>query len=118
MSVMTPEVGADLDVLTWGNDRLLVHVSTAPDDAPRLLGLTLPGDPTPAVRRSALPVVELSLVDEGRVGTSGKRHVDGAVSHRLRLVAQEKGEGQVPGALPGTHGPWWRLDTRDALSGI
>lgn len=130
MSVMTPEIGADLELLTWGNTHLRVHVSTAPDDAPRLLGLSLPGDPAPAVRRSALPVVELSVVDEGRVGTSGKRHVDGAVSHRLRLVGQEQGDGPVPGATSGpgtrpgpgttasTQGPWWTLQMRDHLSGI
>lgn len=115
---MTPEVGVDLERLTWGNARLTVHLSTAPDDAPRLLGLTLPGDEAPTVRRSALPVVEVALVDEGRVGTSGKRHVDGAVSHRLRLTSHETGDGQVPGAQAGTLGPWWTLEMHDQLSGI
>src|SRR5699024_9202508 len=41
-------------------------------------------------RPAALPVLEVSEVGSGRAGTSGKRHVDGALAQRLRLTDQHQ----------------------------
>ncbi|WP_251041722.1 glycoside hydrolase family 36 protein [Arthrobacter sp. ISL-30] len=117
---MTPEVGEGL-LSTWGNQHLSVHVSISPDDAPRIAGLTLPGDAEPALRRSALPLVDISLVGEGREGTSGKRHVDGAAAHRLRLAWDKQGNGLIPGERDGRghpSGPWWQLAMQDPATGL
>lgn len=118
---MTPEVGESLTMLEWGNAHLIVHISTAEDDAPRIIGLTLPGDPTPDIRRSALPLVDIALVGEGRNGTSGKRHVDGAAAHRLRVVDQRIGSGVIPGEVAGRGcpaGPWMQLVMKDPVTGL
>jgi alpha-galactosidase len=37
----------------------------------------------------ALPLVELQVAGHGRSGTAGKRHVDGAVSQRLRYLRHD-----------------------------
>lgn len=121
MTIMTPEVGTGLTTLSWGNEQLTVYVSVGPDDAPRLLGLALPGDPAPFVRRSALPLVDISLAGEGRIGTAGKRHIDGASSQRLRLIWDKQDDGAIPGhALTETRleGPWWQLATADTANGL
>lgn len=118
---MTPEVGDGLTTLTWGNAHLTVYLSTSPDDAPRLLGLALPGDAAPFVRRSALPLVDIALAGEGRMGTAGKRHVDGAASQRLRLTWDKQGNGSIPGEsrhASELSGPWWQICMTDPGSGL
>lgn len=118
---MTPEPGSGLTTLSWGNEQLTVYLSTGPDDAPRLLGLALPGDPAPFVRRSALPLVDVALAGEGRMGTAGKRHVDGAASQRLRLVWDKQGDGSIPGQVQDSGwltGPWWQIAMSDAVTGL
>jgi alpha-galactosidase len=75
-------------VFEWGNDALRLHIAHGEHLPPRLLALTLAGDPPPdldACLRSALPVVEVALAGSGRHGTSGKRHIDGLAAQRLRL---------------------------------
>ncbi|MEU1518285.1 glycoside hydrolase family 36 protein [Streptomyces sp. NPDC005811] len=42
-----------------------------------------------ALARRALPLVEMQTTDGGRLGTSGKRHVDGALSRALRCTGHE-----------------------------
>ncbi|UVJ41680.1 glycoside hydrolase family 36 protein [Arthrobacter sp. CJ23] len=118
---MTPEVGEGLTLLAWGNAHLAVHISAGPDDVPRIAGLALPGDPEPTLRRSALPLVDVALAGEGRMGTAGKRHVDGAAAHRLRLIREKHGNGPVPGEREGrapVSGPWWQLVMQDAQTGL
>src|SRR5699024_12654597 len=41
-------------------------------------------------RPAALPLLEAATSGGGREGTSGKRHVDGALAQRLRLVAHHE----------------------------
>ncbi|SDT06192.1 glycoside hydrolase family 36 protein [Actinoplanes derwentensis] len=75
--------------LTWGNDVLRLVIAHGPGTAPRLVALWHTGEPRPdpaGLRRSALPILEVALAGEGRSGTSGKRHVDGAAAQRMRLV--------------------------------
>ncbi|MFJ6853560.1 alpha-galactosidase [Streptomyces sp. NPDC091271] len=66
---------------TWGNAALTLHFSTDPDGPVRLTGVN--GTTT---GRAALPLVEIELAGHGRAGTSGTRHVDGAVSRRMRYT--------------------------------
>jgi alpha-galactosidase len=83
----------NVPVFQWGNDALRLHIAYGEELSPRLLGLTLPGDPAPdltACLQSALPVVELAVAGSGRHGTSGKRHIDGVVAQRLRLITWEE----------------------------
>lgn len=80
-------------VFQWGSGALTLHIAHGEHLSPRLLALTVPGDPAPeldACLRSALPVVELALVGDGRHGTSGKRHVDGLGAQRLRLITWQQ----------------------------
>ncbi|WP_277209352.1 glycoside hydrolase family 36 protein [Isoptericola croceus] len=90
MTVMLPGLVDDVEErLEWGNDVLRLTVDHGPGSAPRLTALWHVDEERPdadALRRSALPVLELALAGEGRQGTSGKRHVDGALAQRLRLV--------------------------------
>lgn len=82
-----PEAGEDS--LEWGNDVLRVHIAHGEATSPRLVALWHVDEGTPdldVLRPSALPVLEAALVGEGRAGTSGKRHVDGALAQRMRLV--------------------------------
>ncbi|WP_202919140.1 glycoside hydrolase family 36 protein [Saccharothrix deserti] len=81
----------------WGSDEVRLHFAHGPETPPRLLAVTpadrepddrAPDDPA-ALWRSALPVVELALAGDGRHGTAGKRHVDGAAAQRLRLVSKD-----------------------------
>src|SRR3954470_7869656 len=60
-----------------GNDALTLRIGYAPDTPPYLALVD---------GRRALPLVELQLAGDGRWGTAGKRHVDGAASRRLRYV--------------------------------
>jgi hypothetical protein len=75
----------------WGSDELRLHFAHGEDTAPRLLALTAAGESvdTAALRRSALPVLEIALAGDGRHGTAGKRHVDGAAAQRMRLAGEE-----------------------------
>ncbi|MGW1714286.1 hypothetical protein [Streptomyces sp. NPDC002156] len=55
-------------------------------------GLPDPGrDPDLCARlaRRALPLVEIQTAGGGRLGTSGKRHVDGALSRGLRYTGHD-----------------------------
>ncbi|ONI80124.1 hypothetical protein ALI22I_42665 [Saccharothrix sp. ALI-22-I] len=76
----------------WGTDEVRLHFGHGPGTPPRLLAVT-PADRPPAesfaLFASALPVVELALAGDGRHGTAGKRHVDGAAAQRLRLVGKD-----------------------------
>ncbi|MFJ9709547.1 alpha-galactosidase [Streptomyces sp. NPDC101234] len=85
--------------LRWGTDELsllLAHDTAGPV---RLLAVgeaaALP-DPAhePAgaggLMRAALPLVEIHTSGSGRLGTSGKRHVDGAASLALRYTGHEE----------------------------
>ncbi|MDX3641779.1 glycoside hydrolase family 36 protein [Streptomyces sp. MB09-02B] len=85
--------------LRWGSDELSLLVSLDPVGPARLLavgeasGLPDPGrEPERCERlvRSALPVVEVQVAGGGRLGTSGKRHVDGALSRSLRCTGHEE----------------------------
>ena len=86
------------ELLEWGTDVLRLSIAHGPRTPPRLVALRHADGPAVdlvGLRRSALPVLEIALVGDGRTGTSGKRHVDGAVSQRLRLVevAEERTDG-------------------------
>jgi alpha-galactosidase len=75
---------------SWGSDALTLHFSHSDGGQIRLLGLntaarTRAGGPGGAPGDStALPLAEIEATGHGRTGTSGKRHVDGAVSRRMR----------------------------------
>lgn len=90
MTVALPGLADDTEQqIEWGNDVLRVAIAHGPHTAPRLVALWHVDEDRPdlvGLRRAALPVVEVSLVGDGRSGTSGKRHVDGAAAQRLRLV--------------------------------
>ncbi|MBE8476065.1 glycoside hydrolase family 36 protein [Streptomyces justiciae] len=89
--------------LRWGSDELSLLISLDPSGPARLLAV---GEPTglphanadlcARLARRALPLVEIQAAGDGRLGTSGKRHVDGGLSRRLRCVSHEEGvEGKV-----------------------
>ncbi|WP_326731755.1 alpha-galactosidase [Streptomyces phaeochromogenes] len=85
--------------LRWGSDALSLLISHAPAEPVRLLAageaMSLP-DPLsePELCRRlahrALPLVEVQTAGTGRLGTSGKRHVDGAAARALRYVGHEE----------------------------
>lgn len=93
MTVTLPGLVDDVEQrLEWGNDVLRLTIDHGPGTAPRLTALWHTDEQPPdadALRPSALPVLEMALVGDGRSGTAGKRHVDGAVAQRLRLVDHE-----------------------------
>ncbi|QFQ95687.1 alpha-galactosidase [Streptomyces phaeolivaceus] len=85
--------------LCWGSDELSLLVSLDPAGPARLsavgevAGLPDPGrEPGVCERlaRRALPLVEVQVAGGGRLGTSGKRHVDGALSRGLRCTGHEE----------------------------
>src|SRR5699024_2628509 len=64
-----------------------------PDTPPRLVAIWNTGQDAPDLderRPAALPLLEAATIGGGREGTSGKRHVDGALAQRLRLVAHHE----------------------------
>ncbi|MBK3645068.1 alpha-galactosidase [Streptomyces sp. MBT33] len=85
--------------LRWGRDELSVLLAWEPAGPVRLLAVgeasALP-DPRREPERCAqlahlaLPVVEIQTAGSGRLGTSGKRHVDGVAARALRHVAHEE----------------------------
>ncbi|MGW0577054.1 alpha-galactosidase [Streptomyces sp. NPDC002920] len=85
--------------LRWGSDELSLLISYDPGGPARLLAaceaaslpdpVTEPGRCAELARR-ALPLVEVQTSGGGRLGTSGKRHVDGAASRALRCVGHEE----------------------------
>ncbi|MET8982803.1 alpha-galactosidase [Streptomyces sp. NPDC004539] len=91
--------------LRWGTDELSLLLSHAPEQPVRLLAAgEAAALPSPALHpelcarlaHSALPLVEIQTAGGGRLGTSGKRHVDGAASRALRYTGHEEtreGEG-------------------------
>lgn len=93
--------------LRWGSDEvslLLAYGSDGPVlllDAGERASLPDPAsEPELCARlaRRALPLVEVQTTGTGRLGTSGKRHVDGAASRNLRYAGHEEavdGEGGV-----------------------
>ncbi|MEV6590097.1 glycoside hydrolase family 36 protein [Streptomyces acidicola] len=92
-----------LTPLRWGSHELSLLISLDPDGPARLLaagesaGLPDPGrepDLCARLARRALPLVEVQTVGSGRSGTSGKRHVDGALSRGLRCTGHEEDEDQ------------------------
>jgi alpha-galactosidase len=109
----TPDVPDGGEVLVWGNDCLQLHILHGGDIAPRLLTVHHTRAPAPDVavlRRSSLPVVELSLPGDGRHGTAGKRHVDGSAAQRMRLTGVTQSEAAGIRRL--------ELQALDALSGL
>ncbi|MFJ8060953.1 glycoside hydrolase family 36 protein [Streptomyces sp. NPDC096142] len=91
-----------LTFLRWGSDELSLLISLDPAGPPRLLAVgEVSGLPDPEreaetcarLARRALPLVEIQTAGGGRLGTSGKRHVDGALSRTLRCVGHEEGVG-------------------------
>ncbi|MFI6549320.1 glycoside hydrolase family 36 protein [Streptomyces prunicolor] len=87
--------------LRWGNDDLSLLLAFEPEGSVRLLAMgeaaSLPDPEREPERcallaRRALPLVEVETTGSGRAGTSGKRHVDGAVSRGLRLTGVEEDE--------------------------
>lgn len=76
---------------TWGSDALTLHFTLGDEEGPpRLLGIG-----SPAAGDCALPLVEVEVAGHGRTGTSGKRHVDGLVSRRLRYESHEATAGEL-----------------------
>ncbi|MFD4604617.1 alpha-galactosidase [Streptomyces sp. NPDC058464] len=69
---------------SWGEDPFVLRFAHEPEGPVRMVGL---GPPTPWV--CSLPLVEVEVTGEGRAGTSGKRHVDGSLSRRLRYVTHD-----------------------------
>ncbi|WP_129787674.1 glycoside hydrolase family 36 protein [Promicromonospora panici] len=90
MSVTLPGLADDSEsYVEWGNDVLRLLIAHGPHTTPRLVALWHAAEAGPdqlGLRRSALPVLEVALAGDGRVGTSGKRHVDGAAAQRMRLT--------------------------------
>ncbi|MEV6484017.1 glycoside hydrolase family 36 protein [Streptomyces sp. NPDC051576] len=85
--------------LCWGLDDLSLLLAWEPTGPVRLLAAGEPSalpDPEAepercaALARRALPVVEIQTTDGGRLGTSGKRHVDGAMSRGMRYAGHEE----------------------------
>lgn len=99
MSVTLPGLADGTESsLEWGNDVLRLLIAHGPNTTPRLVALWHTAEDGPdqlGLRRSALPVLEVALTGDGRVGTSGKRHVDGAAAQRMRLMglAHERDNG-------------------------
>ncbi|WP_416980853.1 glycoside hydrolase family 36 protein [Streptomyces sp. T028] len=90
--------------LRWGNAELSLLLALDSAGPARLLAAgEAPSLPDPerepelcaALAHRALPLVEVQTTDGGRLGTSGKRHVDGALSRALRCTGHE--EERVPG---------------------
>ncbi|TDD72723.1 alpha-galactosidase [Jiangella aurantiaca] len=99
--------------LEWGNDLVRVVIAHGPHTAPRLVALWHTGEGRPdlgSLRRSALPVLEVAALGDGRTGTSGKRHVDGAAAQRMRLGDVEEEQAGPVRQL--------RLHLADAESGL
>ncbi|MEU5031463.1 alpha-galactosidase [Streptomyces milbemycinicus] len=85
--------------LRWGTDALSLLLWLDPSGPPRLLAVgaadSLPDpvhepDACARLAHRSLPLVEIQTTDSGRIGTSGKRHVDGAASRALRYVGHEE----------------------------
>ncbi|WP_105970048.1 glycoside hydrolase family 36 protein [Streptomyces geranii] len=87
--------------LRWGSDELSLLVSLDPAGPARLLAVgEAAGLPDPErepelcarLASRALPLVEVQTAGGGRLGTSGKRHVDGALSRGLRCTGYEEAD--------------------------
>ncbi|MES5820495.1 glycoside hydrolase family 36 protein [Streptomyces sp. RG80] len=85
--------------LRWGSDELSLLIRLDPAGPARLLAVgETAGLPDPAhdtdlcdrLARRALPLVEIQTTDGGRLGTSGKRHVDGALSRGLSCTGHDE----------------------------
>ncbi|MFI6254004.1 glycoside hydrolase family 36 protein [Streptomyces sp. NPDC051016] len=90
-----------ITMLRWGTDELSLLVSLDTAGPARLLALdalaALPdpereADACERLVRGALPLVEIQAAGGGRWGTSGKRHVDGALSGGLRCIGHQQDE--------------------------
>lgn len=104
MTVTLPGLEDDTEQrIEWGNDVVRVAIAHGPHTAPRLVALWHVGEGRPdlvGLRRSALPVLEVAVLGDGRSGTSGKRHVDGAAAQRMRLVGTEEETSEGPDGGP------------------
>ncbi|MEU1184584.1 alpha-galactosidase [Streptomyces sp. NPDC005820] len=96
--------------LRWGTRDLSLLLCHEPAGPVRLLavgqaaGLPDPvRDPESCARlaRCALPLVEVQAAGGGRVGTSGKRHVDGAAAQALRYAGHEEVRERAAGGCGG-----------------
>ncbi|MFK4106213.1 alpha-galactosidase [Streptomyces sp. NPDC019531] len=91
--------------LRWGSEELSLLIAHDPAHPPRLLAAgAASGLPDPVrepdvcarLARTALPLVELQTAGSGRLGTSGKRHVDGVLARDLRYAGhEERREGEA-----------------------
>ncbi|MGW5650523.1 glycoside hydrolase family 36 protein [Streptomyces humi] len=90
-----------MTTLRWGSDELSFLLLLDPAGPARLLAAgeaaSLPdperdADVCARLARRALPMVEIQVAGGGRVGTSGKRHVDGRLSASLRCTGHEEDE--------------------------
>jgi hypothetical protein len=82
-------------LLCWGSDELALLIALDPAGPASLLAAgeaaTLPGpDRYDELAHRALPLVEVQTTDGGRLGTSGKRHVDGALARGLRCTGHDE----------------------------
>ncbi|MGW1675638.1 glycoside hydrolase family 36 protein [Streptomyces sp. NPDC002324] len=93
--------------LRWGTDDLSLLLSHEPAEPVRLLAVgeaaTLPDpvrepDLCARLAHRALPLVEVQTAGSGRLGTSGKRHVDGAAAHALHYTGHEEDHERGSGA--------------------
>jgi alpha-galactosidase len=104
MTVTLPGLEDDTEQrIEWGNDVVRVAIAHGPHTAPRLVALWHVDEGRPdlaGLRRSALPVLEVAVLGDGRSGTSGKRHVDGAAAQRMRLVGTEEEPAEGPDGGP------------------
>ncbi|MFH8468304.1 glycoside hydrolase family 36 protein [Streptomyces sp. NPDC017991] len=92
--------------LRWGTAEMSILLSLDPAGPVRLLAVgeaaTLP-DPVrePArcalLAQRALPLAEIQTAGSGRLGTSGKRHTDGAASLALRYAGHDEEHGRHGG---------------------
>lgn len=114
-----------LTLLRWGSDELSLLISLDPAGPARLLAVGEASDlPDPEreaevcarLVRRALPLVEVQTAGGGRLGTSGKRHVDGALSRALRCIGHEEGESE--GEAEGEQVRTLRVRMADEATGV
>ncbi|MDX2546821.1 glycoside hydrolase family 36 N-terminal domain-containing protein [Streptomyces sp. WI04-05B] len=109
--------------LRWGTDELSLLLSFDQASPVWLLAVgeaaTLPDpayEPARCARLAhrALPLVEIQTAGSGRLGTSGKRHVDGAAAGALRYIGHEETREQYRGGEVRT----LRIRMADEMTGL
>ncbi|USQ86189.1 alpha-galactosidase [Streptomyces phaeoluteigriseus] len=97
--LLSRDAEGEVRLLTVGDEASLPDPVSEPDLCARLAG-------------AVLPLVEIQTTDTGRLGTSGKRHVDGAVTRRLRYVTHDDDHDPATGART------LRVRLADGVSGL